>query len=79
MSPNYGFINTPNLKFFLFSSQTQVKQFKMNVSNSGTQEPIMNSKNKTQTTYVRINRVLKDSSCDTPLSNILKLSLLYRS
>ncbi|KAG5576714.1 hypothetical protein H5410_056848 [Solanum commersonii] len=31
---------------------------------------------KTQLTHARINSVLKDSSCDTPLSNILKLTIL---
>ncbi|KAG5632748.1 hypothetical protein H5410_004465, partial [Solanum commersonii] len=36
----------------------------------------MNAHNKTQFTYARINCVLKDSSCDTPLPNILMLAIL---
>ena len=36
----------------------------------------MSAHNKTQFTYARINCVLKDSSCDTPLSKILKLAIL---
>ncbi|KAG5631399.1 hypothetical protein H5410_003116 [Solanum commersonii] len=36
----------------------------------------MNVHDKTQTIYESINCVLKDSSCDTPLSKILKLVLL---
>ncbi|KAG5609619.1 hypothetical protein H5410_020900, partial [Solanum commersonii] len=31
---------------------------------------------KTQLTHARINCILKDSSCDTPLSKILKLTIL---
>ncbi|KAG5610086.1 hypothetical protein H5410_021367, partial [Solanum commersonii] len=36
----------------------------------------MNAHNKTRFTYARINCVLKDSSCDTPLPNILMLAIL---
>ncbi|KAG5599816.1 hypothetical protein H5410_031186, partial [Solanum commersonii] len=42
MSPNCGLINTPNLNFCLSSSKTQVRQFKNDVSNSTTQDSIMN-------------------------------------
>ena len=76
MSPNRGLINTPNLNFWLFSSKTQVHQFKKDVSNSATQDSIMNVHNKAQLTHARINCILKDSSCDTPLSKILKLTIL---
>ncbi|KAG5585236.1 hypothetical protein H5410_045670, partial [Solanum commersonii] len=70
MSLICGLINTPNLNVCLSSSKTQVQQFKLNVSNSATQDSIMNAHNKTQFTYVGINCVLKDSSCDTPLPKI---------
>ena len=76
MSPICGLINTPNLNFCLSSSKTQVQQFKKDVSNSATQDSIMNAHNKTQFTYARINCVLKDSSCDTPLPKILMLAIL---
>ena len=76
MSSICGLINTPNLKFCLSSSKTQVQQFKNDVSNSATQDSIMNVHNKTQLTHTRINCILKDSSCDTPLSKILKLTIL---
>ncbi|KAG5606331.1 hypothetical protein H5410_027823, partial [Solanum commersonii] len=36
----------------------------------------MNIHNKTQITYAKINCVLKDSSCDTPLLEILLLAIL---
>ncbi|KAG5629339.1 hypothetical protein H5410_001056 [Solanum commersonii] len=36
----------------------------------------MNAHNKTQFTYARINRVLKDSNCDTPSPKILMLAIL---
>ncbi|KAG5610541.1 hypothetical protein H5410_021822 [Solanum commersonii] len=36
----------------------------------------MNAHNKTQFTYARINCVLKDLSCDTPLPKILMLAIL---
>ncbi|KAG5571498.1 hypothetical protein H5410_061264 [Solanum commersonii] len=47
----------------------------MGVSNSATQDSIMSAHNKTQFTYARINCVLKDSSCDTPLPKILMLAI----
>ncbi|KAG5619624.1 hypothetical protein H5410_004842 [Solanum commersonii] len=50
--------------------------FKNGVSNSATQDSIMNAHNKTQFTYARINCVLKDLSCDTPLPKILMLAIL---
>ncbi|KAG5605077.1 hypothetical protein H5410_026569, partial [Solanum commersonii] len=37
---------------------------------------IMSAHNKTQFTYPKINCVLKDSSCDTPLPKILMLAIL---
>ena len=76
MSPIGGLINTPNLNFCLFSSKTQVHQLKKNVSNSATQDSIMNAHNKTQLTLARINYALKYSCCDTPLSKIFKLTIL---
>ncbi|KAG5590358.1 hypothetical protein H5410_040872, partial [Solanum commersonii] len=36
----------------------------------------MNTHNKTQFTYARINCVLKDSSCDTPLPKNLIIAIL---
>ncbi|KAG5595750.1 hypothetical protein H5410_036982 [Solanum commersonii] len=53
-----------------------VQQFNKDVSNSATQDSIMNVHNKTQFTYARINCVLKGSSCDTQLPKILKLAIL---
>ena len=76
MSPICGLINTPNLNFCLSSSKTQVQQFKKDVSNSATQDSIMNVHNKTQLTHASFNCALKDSSCDTPLPKILKLTIL---
>ncbi|KAG5631667.1 hypothetical protein H5410_003384, partial [Solanum commersonii] len=74
--PNCGLINTPNLNFCLSSSKTQFQQFKTDVSNSATQDSIMNAHKKTQLIHARINCALKDSSCDSPLSNILKFIIL---
>ncbi|KAG5585082.1 hypothetical protein H5410_045516 [Solanum commersonii] len=51
-------------------------EFKNDVSNSATQDSIMNVHNKTQLTHARINCILKDSSCDTSLLKILKLTIL---
>ena len=76
MSQNLGLINTPNLNFFLSSSETQVQQFKKDVSKSATKDSIMNAHNKTQLTHARINFALKDSSCDSTLSMILKFTIL---
>ncbi|KAG5585796.1 hypothetical protein H5410_046230 [Solanum commersonii] len=41
-----------------------------------TQDSFLNIHNRTQTTNAKINCVLKDSSCDTPLPKILKPALL---
>ena len=76
MSPICGLINTPNLNFCLSSSKTQVQQFKKDVSNSATQDSIMNAHNKTQFTYAKIKCALKDSSCDSPISKNLMLTIL---
>ncbi|KAG5590699.1 hypothetical protein H5410_041213, partial [Solanum commersonii] len=65
----------PQLKLLLVLKQTQVQLFKKSVSNSATQDSIMSAHNKTQFTYARINCVLKDSSCDTPLQKILMLAI----
>ncbi|KAG5585582.1 hypothetical protein H5410_046016 [Solanum commersonii] len=65
-----------------FSSSFQLpcsflpSSFKKDVSNSATQNSIMNVYNKAQFTHARINCILKDSSYDTPLSKILKLTIL---
>ncbi|KAG5569048.1 hypothetical protein H5410_058814, partial [Solanum commersonii] len=56
--------------------KTQVQQFKKDVSNSATQDSIMNAHKKTQLTHARINCALKNSSCDSPLSKILKFTIL---
>ncbi|KAG5590447.1 hypothetical protein H5410_040961, partial [Solanum commersonii] len=50
--------------------------FKKDVSNSATQDSIMNAHNKTEITHAKINYVLKDSSCDTQLPKILMLAIL---
>ena len=76
MSPICGFINTPNLNFCLSSRKTQVQQFKKDVSNSATQDSIINVHNKAQLTHARINCALKDSNFDAPLSKILKFTIL---
>ncbi|KAG5599399.1 hypothetical protein H5410_030769, partial [Solanum commersonii] len=56
--------------------QTQVHSFKKGVSNSATQDSIMNIHNKIQITYANINYALKYSNCDTPLLDILMLAIL---
>ncbi|KAG5585218.1 hypothetical protein H5410_045652, partial [Solanum commersonii] len=53
-----------------------IQQFNRDVSNSATQDSIMNGHKKTQLTHARINCALKDSSCDSPLIKNLKLTLL---
>ncbi|KAG5631838.1 hypothetical protein H5410_003555 [Solanum commersonii] len=50
--------------------------FLFGVSSSATQDLITSAHNKTQFVYARINCVLKDSSCDTPLPKILMLAIL---
>ncbi|KAG5571271.1 hypothetical protein H5410_061037, partial [Solanum commersonii] len=66
------------LLFFIISAafKTQVHQFKKDVSNSATQDSIMNAHKKYQLTWARINCALNDSSCDSPLPNNLKLTIL---
>ncbi|KAG5571411.1 hypothetical protein H5410_061177 [Solanum commersonii] len=59
-----------------FCSFLRLSPFKKGVSNSATQDSIMNALIKTQITYARNNCVLKDSSCDTPLPKILMLAIL---
>ncbi|KAG5586032.1 hypothetical protein H5410_046466 [Solanum commersonii] len=62
--------------FVPFCDQTQVQQFKKGVSNSATQDSIMNAHHKTQFSYVKIKCALKDSSCDSPISKNLMLIIL---
>ena len=76
MTPNCGFINTFNLNFFLSSSKNQVQQFKKDVSNTYTQDTIMNAHNKTQLTHERIKCALKHSICDKSSSKIFKITIL---
>ncbi|KAG5615087.1 hypothetical protein H5410_014911 [Solanum commersonii] len=76
MSPNRGFINTLNLNFWLSSSKTQVQQFKKYVSNSATQDSIMNAHKKAHFTYTSIKCALKVSNSNSPLSKNLKLKIL---
>ncbi|KAG5631727.1 hypothetical protein H5410_003444 [Solanum commersonii] len=45
----------PQLKLLIVLKQTQVQSFKMGISNSATQDSIMNAHNKTQFTYERSN------------------------
>ncbi|KAG5580927.1 hypothetical protein H5410_051554 [Solanum commersonii] len=59
-----------------FLPTTRVQLFKKGVSNSATQESIMNAHNKTHFTHVKINCVLKDSSCYSPISQNLMLTIL---
>ena len=68
--------STPQLKFLLVLKQTQVQPFKKGVSNSATEDSIMNAHNKTQFTYAKIKCALKDSSCDSPISKNLTLTIL---
>ncbi|KAG5572349.1 hypothetical protein H5410_062115, partial [Solanum commersonii] len=62
--------------FVLFIRFIPSSQFKKDVSNNATQDTTMNVHNKTQLTHARINCILKDLSCYTPLSKILKLTIL---
>ncbi|KAG5590882.1 hypothetical protein H5410_041396, partial [Solanum commersonii] len=59
-----------------FTSVIGTKYFKKDVSNSATQNSIMNGHNKTQLTHAKINCALKDSSCDLPLLKNFKLTIL---
>ncbi|KAG5615611.1 hypothetical protein H5410_015435 [Solanum commersonii] len=58
----------PQPKLLLVLKQTRVELFKKGVSNSATQESIMNAHNKTHFTHAKNNCALKDSSCDSSLS-----------
>ncbi|KAG5615024.1 hypothetical protein H5410_014848, partial [Solanum commersonii] len=60
---------------FLFPFMPKFQSFKKG-ANSATQDYIMNIHNKIQITYAQINCVLKDSSCDIPLPEILVLAIL---
>ncbi|KAG5571281.1 hypothetical protein H5410_061047 [Solanum commersonii] len=62
--------NTLNSRIYI------IHQFKKDVSNSATQDSIMNVHKKYQLTWARINCALNDSSCDSPLPNNLKLTTL---
>ncbi|KAG5610919.1 hypothetical protein H5410_022200 [Solanum commersonii] len=66
----------PQLKLLLVLKQTQVQPFKKGVSNNATQDSIMNAHNKTQFTFAKIKCALKDSSCDSPISKNLMLTIL---
>ncbi|KAG5632575.1 hypothetical protein H5410_004292, partial [Solanum commersonii] len=66
----------PQLKLLLFLKKTQVLTFKKGVSNSATQDSIMNAHNKTQFTYAKIKCALKNSSCDSLISTNLMLTIL---
>ncbi|KAG5586307.1 hypothetical protein H5410_046741 [Solanum commersonii] len=50
----------PQLKLLLVLKQTQVQPFKKGVSSSATQDPIMNTHNKTQFAYAKIKCALKN-------------------
>ncbi|KAG5619700.1 hypothetical protein H5410_004918 [Solanum commersonii] len=76
MSPNLGFIKTPNLSFCLSSSKTQIQKLKKDVSDSATKDLFMNAHNKTQLTHARFNCSLKDSGFDSPLLKMLKFIIL---
>ncbi|KAG5594929.1 hypothetical protein H5410_036161, partial [Solanum commersonii] len=49
---------------------------KRGVSNNATQDAFMNAHNKTQFSYAKIKCALKDSSCDSPISTNLMLTIL---
>ncbi|KAG5575810.1 hypothetical protein H5410_055944 [Solanum commersonii] len=66
----------PQLKLLLVLKQTQVQPFKKGISNSATQDLIKNAHNKTQFTYAKIKCALKDSSCNSPISKNLMLTIL---
>ncbi|KAG5585931.1 hypothetical protein H5410_046365 [Solanum commersonii] len=58
------------------SASSFVSPFLFLFAPNATEDSIMSVHNKTQFTYVMINCVLKDSSCDTPLAKILMLAIL---
>ncbi|KAG5590023.1 hypothetical protein H5410_040537 [Solanum commersonii] len=62
--------------FVPFCEKTQVQSFKKGVSNSATQDSIMDAHNKIQFTYAKIKCALKDSSYDSPISKNLTLTIL---
>ncbi|KAG5610603.1 hypothetical protein H5410_021884 [Solanum commersonii] len=62
--------------FTPFCDQTQFQPLKKGVSNSATQDSIMNIHNKTQFTYAKIKCALKDSSCDSSITKNLMLTIL---
>ncbi|KAG5571354.1 hypothetical protein H5410_061120 [Solanum commersonii] len=67
----------PQSKYLKFKDLHQLLAQNMHLrTKSATQDSIMNAHNKTQLTHGRINCALKDSSCDSPLSKNLKLTLL---
>ncbi|KAG5599137.1 hypothetical protein H5410_030507 [Solanum commersonii] len=92
LSSVHAFLQTPNtlnlrksnlwthqhhqLKLLLVLKLTQVQLFKKGVSNSATQDSKMNAHKKTQLTYAKIKCALKDSTCDTPISKNLMLTIL---
>ncbi|KAG5576518.1 hypothetical protein H5410_056652, partial [Solanum commersonii] len=76
MSPICGLINTSNLNFLLSSSKLKFSRSNRDVSNSATQDSIMNVHNKTQFTHAKIQYALKDSSCDSTISKNLMLIIL---
>ncbi|KAG5606422.1 hypothetical protein H5410_027914, partial [Solanum commersonii] len=65
-----------HLSSFFHPIKTQVQHLRKDVSNSATKDSIMNAHNKTQLTHARINCALKDSSCGSPLSKMLKFIIL---
>ncbi|KAG5590912.1 hypothetical protein H5410_041426 [Solanum commersonii] len=68
--------STPQLELLLLLKQTQVQRFKKGISNSATQDSILNVHNKTQFTYVKIKCALKDSSFDLRILNNLMLTIV---
>ncbi|KAG5613710.1 hypothetical protein H5410_013534, partial [Solanum commersonii] len=69
----------PSIFKYLKLKQTRVQLITKGVSNSARQDSIMNVHNNTQITHAKINCVLKDLSCDTPLPKILMRLINSRS
>ncbi|KAG5598961.1 hypothetical protein H5410_030331 [Solanum commersonii] len=61
---------------FLFMTKLKFSSSEKGVSNSATQDSIMNAHNKTRFTHAKIKCALKDSSCDSPISENLMLTIL---
>ncbi|KAG5631026.1 hypothetical protein H5410_002743 [Solanum commersonii] len=61
---------------FVSKSKYLKLKFRKDVSNSATEDSIMNAHNKTQFTYENIKCALKDSSFDSPLSKNLVFTIL---